>query len=83
MTPELAKKLRTRPGEGVVVTKVMSGSVAAMAGIEPGSVILQVNKQPVSSAGEFAKLVNASGDDRHVLLLVSRRGTTYYVVLRW
>ena len=83
MTPELAKKLGARPGDGVVVTKVMSGSVAAMAGIEPGSVILQVNKRQVSSAEEFARLVNASGNDRRVLLLVSRRGTTYYVVLRW
>ena len=83
MTPELAEKLGGRAGEGVVVTRVRRGSVAGLAGIEPGSVILQVNKQPVNTAGEFAELVNASGDARRVLLLVSRQGTTYYAVLRW
>jgi serine protease Do len=83
ITPELAKKLGARAGEGVVVTGVSRGSVAGMAGIEPGSVILQVNKSPVSSAGEFAELVNASADNRRVLLLLSRRGGTHYVVLRW
>ena len=83
ITPELAKKLGARAGEGVVVTGVSRGSVAGMAGIEPGSVILQVNKSPVSSAGEFAELINASADNRRVLLLLSRRGGTHYVVLRW
>jgi serine protease Do len=83
MTAELAEKLGARPGEGVVVTRVRRGSVASMAGIEPGSVILQVNKQPVNTAGQFASLVNTAGEARRVLLLVSRRGATQYIVLRW
>jgi serine protease Do len=83
VTPELASKLGIRPGEGVVVTGVRRGSVAGMAGIEPGSVILQVNRQPVRSATEFAEHVSASGEARRVLLQLSRRGTTYYVVLHW
>ena len=83
MTAELAEKLGARPGEGVVVTRVKRGSVASMAGIEPGSVILQVNKQPVNTAGQFASLVNAAAESRRVLLLVSRRGSTQYIVLRW
>jgi serine protease Do len=83
ITPDLAEKLRARPGEGVVVTQVIPGSVASMAGIEPGAVILQVNKQPVRSAEEFAELASATSKAKRVLLLISRRGATYYVVLRW
>lgn len=83
ITPELAERIGARPGEGVVVTQVIPGSVAGMAGIEPGSVILQVNKRPVRSAGEYAKLVEATTDAKRVLLLVSRRSSSYYVVLRW
>jgi serine protease Do len=83
ITPDLAEKLRSRPGEGVVVTKVIPGSVASLAGIEPGAVILQVNKRPVGSAEEFAKFVNIASDAKRVLLLISRRGSPYYVVLRW
>jgi serine protease Do len=83
ITPDLAEKLRSRPGEGVVVTKVIPGSVASLAGIEPGAVILQVNKRAVGSAEEFAKLVNIASDAKRILLLISRRGSPYYVVLRW
>ena len=83
ITPDLAEKLLSRPGEGFVITKVIPGSVASLAGIEPGAVILQVNKRPVDSAEEFAKLVNIASDAKRILLLISRRGSPYYVVLRW
>ena len=43
----------------------------------------QVNKRPVGSAEEFAKLVNIASDAKRILLLISRRGSPYYVVLRW
>jgi serine protease Do len=83
ITPQLADKLGAKPGEGVVVTGVDPGSVAAMGGIKPGAVILQVNKEPVSSAGEFAKRVGSTAGKRQVLLLISQRGSPFYLVLRW
>ncbi|MCG6861472.1 MAG: PDZ domain-containing protein, partial [Chromatiaceae bacterium] len=52
-TPHLAERLHARPGEGVVVTEVQPGSVAAMAAIEPGAIILQVDRTKVSGPAEF------------------------------
>ena len=55
ITPELVQKFKLDEGaEGVVVTKVISGSTAMQAGIEPGLVITRANDKLVSSVAEFA-----------------------------
>jgi len=83
LTPQLAKQFDVKPGEGVVVTEVQSGSIAAMAGISPGTVILQVNHKTVSSAAEFKHAVKESSTDKSVLLLIRKGDMQNYVVLSW
>jgi serine protease Do len=83
ITPDLAEQFNVKPGSGVVITNVVQGSLAAMAGIRPGSVILQVNRIAVNSAAEFKRAVEKSRSDRRVLLLISDRGMSRYVVLSW
>lgn len=82
VTRELARQYNATPGQGVVVTDIKPGSVAAMAGIRRGTVILQANRKPVNSATEFNRAVNQSKADKRVLLLISERGTSRYVVLQ-
>lgn len=82
LTPELAQQFDAAAGEGVVVTAVQPGSVAASAGIEPGTVILQANRKQVASAADFKRLVAASNNN-NVLLLVRQNGTERFVVLNW
>ncbi|CCE23138.1 DegQ family serine endoprotease [Methylotuvimicrobium alcaliphilum] len=83
VTRELARQFNATPGQGVIVTEVNPGSIAAMAGIRPGTVILQVDRKPVNSANEFNRAVNQSKDNKRVLLLISDRGMSRYVVLQW
>ena len=83
LTRELAEQFHVRPGVGVVVTEVKPGSIAAMAGIEPGTVILQVNRRAVKSAAEFKKAIEASRDSRRVLLLIRQGNMQRYVALSW
>jgi serine protease Do len=83
LTPQLAEQFDAKPGEGVVVTEVRPGSVAAMAGIETGSVILQVNREPVGSAADFQRAVKQAPSDKRVLLLVRKGGMQRYVALSW
>ena len=83
LTPPLAEQFDTEPGEGVVVTEVRPGSIAAMAGIETGSVILQVNRETVKSAADFQHAVKQSAGDKRVLLLVRKGGMQRYVALSW
>ncbi len=81
-TEELAGRLGIEPGDGVVVTQVARGSAAARAGITPGTLILQVDRQPVASAAEFYAAIESAEDDRAVLLVRSRNAQRY-VVLNW
>lgn len=62
--------------EGVVVAKTWGAAQAA--GLQAGDLILQVNKQVVSSAKQFVQIVGASSS--RVLLLV-RRGTAVQYML--
>ncbi len=83
MTPELARQFDMEPGEGVVVTQVVSGSVADAAGIQAGMVILEVNRNPVTSAEAFNRAISAAGDEQRALLLIRTNGGQRFVVLSW
>ena len=82
LTPQLAEQFNTQAGEGVVVTQVKPRSIAAMAGIIPGTVIMQVNRKPVSTANEFRRAVKSS-KNKQVLLLLRKGDMQQYIVLRW
>lgn len=83
ITSQLAEQFNIKQGTGVVVTKVKSGSIAAMAGIEKGTVILQVNRKKVKNAVEFKRAIKTSSANKRVLLLI--RGDDYqrYIALNW
>ncbi|WOJ93117.1 Do family serine endopeptidase [Congregibacter variabilis] len=83
LTPQLAELYNVESGEGVVVTEVVSGSIAAMAGIRIGTVIMQVDRKTIKSAAEFQRAVQRSADDKHVLLLLREGAMQRYVALRW
>ena len=64
---------------GVVVADVQEGSAAASAGMMPGDVILEVNRNKVASVSDFKRLYQKS--KRSLLLLVFRQGSTFFLVL--
>ena len=49
-----ATRLKLRPGQGVVITRVEAGSPGAKAGLEPGDVILEVNEIALSSPQDLS-----------------------------
>ena len=53
LTRELAERLGYALGGGVVVERVAPGSVAALAGIRPGNLIVSVNREPVTNVEGF------------------------------
>jgi serine protease Do len=82
LTPQLAEQFNAEPGEGVVVTQVEPDSIAARAGLQPGTVILQVNREPVGDAAEFKRAI-AQGSANRVLLLIRKDGMQQFLVLSW
>lgn len=56
--------------EGIVVQNLQPGSPAARSGLQPGDVIISVNRKPVATMDEFRALAKSKGQ----LLLHVRRG---------
>jgi Do/DeqQ family serine protease len=79
VTPDVARQLGIPSGtRGLVVASVDPGGPAALAGIQEGDVIQQVNRQPVNSVSDMQNALAKSGD-RPPLLLINRGGQTFYV----
>jgi len=74
---------RVRVAKAVVVTGVAPRSVAALAGIRPGTLILEVNRRPVGSAEEYAAALVENGEAGSVLLRIADNGRSRQVNLRW
>lgn len=83
LTPQMAEQFDVEVGKGVVVSNVEPGSVAALSGIRQGTVILEVDREPVSSPGEFERAVASAAPKGRVLLLVSADNVQRYVALSW
>jgi serine protease Do len=82
LTPDVRQQLQLPASvKGVAVAQVRPASPADDAALAPGDVILEVNRQPVASADQFASQVHAS-PDKDVLLLVWSKGATTYRVVR-
>jgi serine protease Do len=79
LTPEQARQLNLRSADGVVVAEVEEDSPAAEAGIQPGDVIREVNRQKVRNLAEFEKLTKGFRPGDRVTLLLQRGPTALYV----
>jgi serine protease Do len=66
---------------GVVVQNVRPASPAEDAGLQPGDVILEVNRKPATSASQFLGAVHQVPAGKDLLLLVWSRGNATYRTL--
>jgi serine protease Do len=67
---------------GVQVREVKPRSVAASAGIRPGDILVSVDHQSVTSASEFADLLEDLPTDSAIPLRLYRDGRSLFVALR-
>jgi serine protease Do len=65
--------------EGVVVTKVSPDSPAASLGVEPGDVIVSVERQPATSPQQAAAALKQAAAKGNILLLLNRHGASQFV----
>jgi Do/DeqQ family serine protease len=82
MTPQIAQRfdLKNAPN-GLVVTTVQGGSAADEAGILPGDVILQINRQDVKTVDQV-KTATATTKENSALFLINRGGQNLFVNVR-
>ena len=82
VTPDIAKQLALPRAEGVVVEAVEAGSVAQDAGLRKGDVIFEVNRQGIKNEKDYRTEMEKAKPDQGVLLLIHRRGSTFFVTLK-
>ncbi len=82
LTPDVRQQLQLPDAvKGAAIQSVRPGSPAEEAGLQPGDVIVQVNRRAVESASAAVSGVRAVPSGQDVLLLVwSRGGESYRVV---
>jgi len=83
LTPDLAQHFGLGEEEkGVVVTQVEPESPAAEAGIQPGDLIKEVNRQPIRNMDEYTEAIKAVKKGESLLLLIKRGEGSIFVVLK-
>ncbi len=81
LTDELRQRYGIQLEKGVLITSVGRGSPAANAGVRPGMVILEVNRKRVHNVEDFKNTLDQIPPSQKLLLLVSHRGSTSYVLV--
>ncbi|MEZ6106103.1 MAG: Do family serine endopeptidase [Pirellulaceae bacterium] len=82
LTPEVASEMGMEGETGLIVSSVRPDSSAAKAGIDVGMIIVQVNRQEVTTAADFDRLVREDKDGSILLLVRSEQGSRFVVVSR-
>ena len=83
MSPEMARHLGHAGLGGIVIVSVQPGSVAAVAGLETGMIVEEVNRERVTNTSKFMIALSKLAEERRALLLVRDRSAPRYVVLEW
>ena len=79
VTAPLARQMDLPVTSGVVVTDIEEGSLAESSGLQPGDVVLELNRQSVTNFSAFQRLADPLKPTDLALLLVNRQGNVLYV----
>ena len=80
LTPEIRKQIGAKAKKGVVISNVLPDSPAAMAGLRRGDVIVEANRKAIANTNQLREALKKA-ENKGNLLVVERRGTTFYVAL--
>jgi serine protease Do len=82
VTPPLARQMDLPVSHGVVVTDLEEGSLAEASGLQPGDVVLELNRQHVNNFAILQRLADPLKPADLALLLVNRQGNVMYVPIQ-
>ena len=77
--PRIVERTGLRSSQGALVTDVLPGSPAERAQLAPGMVVVEVDRKPVRSAEEVAKIIRKAPAGSTLLLRVEVPGSGRYL----
>lgn len=80
LTPELAQQFNLQEETGILISGVAEGSAASAANLQVGDIILEANREPVSSIEDLQKILSTA--KQQILFLIKRKGSSIFVVIR-
>ncbi|MDE2484492.1 MAG: DegQ family serine endoprotease [candidate division NC10 bacterium] len=81
LNPALARKFGLKGEKGIVITEVEPDSPGDAAGLQPGDLILEINRVKVTTVNQVRRVLEKTKPNEPTLLLVKRDGGTRYVVI--
>jgi serine protease Do len=82
VTPDIAREVQLPRGRnGVFVSDVDRGSSAALAGVQPNDVILEINRQPMSNVSQVTRALQNTTGTTPVFLVVWRDGNELFITM--
>lgn len=83
LTEDAAKKFKIESHErGAIISQVNPTGVGAVAGLKKGAVILAVNRQKISSAEEFHKIIENTTENETLLLQIKQDDSYLFLSLQ-
>lgn len=82
VTPDLARRYNLPIDRGVIITSVLSGTVASEAGFMRGDIIVSINRQQIHNIQDYTKIIDSLKENETALFLVQRGSNTFYVGLK-
>lgn len=82
LTPILAQKFGLVGYEGVIIREVTSGSMASWMGLNEGTLILEINQEPIVTVDDFYRITAPLKKGDNVLMLVREHSLTHYLTYR-
>lgn len=70
------------PAKGVIISEVGEGTAAAVAGLQPGDVVVEAGGKPVRSKADLDAVLAGADMSRGVMIFIERGGQRTFVIIK-